>query len=157
MWQLTVPAVLASIAPVSTLLKEVAATAGLDTQLAYRLRLAVVELVTNTITHGYLEANRSGAVELRADMDERTLTVTLEDTGVPFDPTQALPPDLTLPADQRKIGGLGVYLALRDVGSYRYERAGDRNRSVLVVDRPAPAPAGNHGGGEPGGEHLTRG
>jgi anti-sigma regulatory factor (Ser/Thr protein kinase) len=149
--------VLESITLVSALLKEVAATAGLDRQTAYRLRLAVVELVTNTITHGYLEANLSGAVEVRADLDERTLTVTLEDAGVSFDPTQTPPPDLTLPADQREIGGLGVYLAMHGVGSFRYERVGDRNRSVLVVDRPAPAPAGEPGGGEPGGEHRTGG
>jgi anti-sigma regulatory factor (Ser/Thr protein kinase) len=138
MLTLTVPAVLESIPAVSMFAKEAAAAAGLDSHTAYRLRLAVVELVTNTILHGYQEANRSGAVELRAEVDGRALQVTLEDTAIPYDPSQAPAPDLSLPLEERPLGGLGVYLALQDVHAYRYERVGDRNRSVLVMNRPAP-------------------
>jgi anti-sigma regulatory factor (Ser/Thr protein kinase) len=138
MLTLTVPAVVESILAVSTFVKEAAAAAGLDSQAAYQLRLAVVELVTNTILHGYQEANCSGSVELRADVDNRALTVTLEDTAIPYDPSQTPEPDLSLPLEERPLGGLGVYLALQDVHSYRYERVGDRNRSVLVMNRPAP-------------------
>jgi serine/threonine-protein kinase RsbW len=138
--QLTVPAALESLAAVSEFVKQVAAAAGLDPRATYRLRLAVTELVTNSITHGYCEAGLCGAVDLRAELDERLVTVTIEDTAIPYDPTRTPPPDdLSLPAEQRKIGGLGVYLALQDVDSFRYERVGDRNRSILVMNRPAPA------------------
>src|SRR5215469_3843720 len=110
--QLTVTSALDSLSAVSAFVKEVAAAAGLDSSAAYRLRLSVVELVTNTITHGYLEANRSGTVDLRAEIDEQSLTLTLEDTAVPYDPSQTpLPPDLALPAEERLPGGLGVFLA----------------------------------------------
>src|SRR5207302_1145446 len=103
-----------ALAAVSEFVKEAAAAAGLDRRAAYQLRLAVMELVTNTITHGYLEANLFGAVELRAEVDDRALRVTLEDSAVPYDPSRAPPPDdMHLPAEERKIGGLGVYLALQ--------------------------------------------
>jgi anti-sigma regulatory factor (Ser/Thr protein kinase) len=103
----------------------------------YQLRLSVIELVTNTITHGYREANLSGTVELRAEMNDQFLTLTLEDSAIPYDPSQAPPPDdLSLPAEERQVGGLGVFLALRGLDAFRYERVGDRNRSVLVMKRP---------------------
>lgn len=138
MQQLTVPAVLESLAAVSEFVKQVAAAAGLDQRAAYRLRLAVVELVTNAISHGYCEAGLCGMVDLRAELDDRLATITIEDTAIPYDPTQTPPPDdLHLPAEQRKIGGLGVYLALQDVDSFRYERVGDRNRSIVSMQRPA--------------------
>jgi anti-sigma regulatory factor (Ser/Thr protein kinase) len=138
MLTLTVPGVLDSITAVSTFADQAAAAAGLDRRTAYQLRLAVVELVTNTILHGYQEANRAGSIELRAEVDSRTLKITLEDTAIPYDPSQTPAPDLSLPLEERPLGGLGVYLALQDVHSYRYERVGDRNRSVLIMNRPAP-------------------
>ena len=112
--QLTVPAVLESLAAVSEFVQQAAAAAGLDQRTTYRLRLAVVELVTNSITHGYCEAGLCGTVDLRAELDDRQLTVTIEDTAIPYDPTQTpAPDDLGLPVEQRKIGGLGVPRAAR--------------------------------------------
>jgi anti-sigma regulatory factor (Ser/Thr protein kinase) len=140
MQRLTVPAVLESLEAVSEFVKKAAATAALDERAAYRMRLAVVELVTNAISHGYGEAGLSGMVDLIAELDDRSVTITIEDTANPYDPTQTPPPDeLHLPLDQRKIGGLGVYLALQDVDSFRYERVGDRNRNIVVTYRPEAA------------------
>src|SRR5262245_50662237 len=130
MQRLTVPAALESLAAVSAFVIKVATAAGLDPRAAYRMRLAIVELVTNTISHGYCEAGLCGMVDLRAELDDRSVTITIEDTAIPFDPTRAAPPDdLHMPAEQRRIGGLGVYLALQDVDSFRYERVGDCNRN----------------------------
>jgi anti-sigma regulatory factor (Ser/Thr protein kinase) len=140
--QLTIPATLDSLPGVSEFAQEAAAAAGLDRNAAYQLRLSVVELVTNTITHGYGEADRSGTIDLRAETDDRFLTLTLEDAALPYDPSQTPPPDLSPPAEQRQVGGLGVFLALQGVHSFRYERVGDRNRSVLAMRRPGPLPAG---------------
>jgi anti-sigma regulatory factor (Ser/Thr protein kinase) len=134
---LIVPGVLESLSAVSEFVKEAAANAGLDRSAAYQLRLSVIELVTNTITHGYSEANRSGNIELRAEMSDQFLTLILEDSAIPYDPSKApQPDDLSLPAEERQIGGLGVFLALQGLESFRYERVGDRNRSVLVMKRP---------------------
>jgi putative intracellular protease/amidase/anti-sigma regulatory factor (Ser/Thr protein kinase) len=132
---LKVPANLDSLAAVAAFVVEAAQAAGLSRQAAYRLRLAVDELATNIVTYGY--AGASGNIDVSVEMDERTLTVTLEDAGVPFDPHKVAPPDdLHLPLEQRDIGGLGVYLALEGVDGFFYERIGDRNRNILVVNRP---------------------
>ena len=140
MHHLSVPSALESLAAVSEFVKEAATAAGLDQRAAYRLRLAVIELVTNTITHGYIEANLSGMVDLRFEVDHRNLTVTLEDTAIPYDPSQTAPPDdLTAPVAERKLGGLGVFLVLHEVDSFCYKRVGDRNRSVLTMKTDGPS------------------
>ena len=110
-----------------------AASAGLDKRASYRLRLAVDEIATNIIVHGYAEAGLQGALELRADIDDRTLIIAIEDTGVAYDPRQAPVPDTDLPLEQRPIGGLGVYLAIRSVDEFLYERVGDRNRTIFKM------------------------
>jgi anti-sigma regulatory factor (Ser/Thr protein kinase) len=150
---LTVPATLDSLAPIATYVLAAADEAGLDRRARYRLRLSVDELASNIIMHGCAEATDAGVepapIELRAEIDDKTLTVTIEDSGAPFDPSDVPPPDdLHLPAEQRKIGGLGVYLALQGVDHFSYDRIGARNRTTLVVNRPqapsqqAPGSAG---------------
>jgi sigma-B regulation protein RsbU (phosphoserine phosphatase) len=105
--------------------------------------LAVDEIATNIVTHGYAEAGLEGAVKVEAFIDEKHLTVYLEDTGAAYDPTQASMPDLDLPAEERPIGGLGVYLVIQGVDKFRYERVGDRNRNIFIMNRKgAPAEKG---------------
>jgi anti-sigma regulatory factor (Ser/Thr protein kinase) len=139
---LTVPATLDSLTEIAAFVLAAADAAGLGRQARYRLRLAADELATNIITHGY--AGKAGddlmqaTIDVRVQMDDKAITVILEDAAVPFDPRQVPPPtDLNLPAEERKIGGLGIHLALGGVDQFFYERVGNRNRNVLVVNRPA--------------------
>lgn len=134
----TVPGTLDSLASIRDYVAAAATEAGLDERAAYRLRLAVDEIATNIITHGYMEAGIEGVVDLRASIDKNTLTILIEDTGVAYDPHQYQPPDdIDLPLEQRQIGGWGVFLAMQNVDDLRYERVGDRNRHTFIVNRMA--------------------
>lgn len=113
-----------------------AAAADLDKKTAYKLRLAIDEIATNIIVYGYKEAACSGVLTLQADFDQQSLTISIEDTGIPYDPTQKLTPDdLDEPLEQRQIGGLGIYLAIQSVDKFIYERVGNLNRNVFIVHR----------------------
>ena len=110
---------------------------------AYRLRLAVDELATNIIVHGYQESGIAGQLVVRAGRIDEGVVVTLEDTGPAFDPRTIEMPDddLTLSIDERSVGGLGVFLAIKSVDAFDYERRGDRNVTTLTVRRrPEDAP-----------------
>jgi serine/threonine-protein kinase RsbW len=128
-----VPATLVSLGAVAEFVMAAAAAAGLDKRAAYHLRLAVDEIATNIIVHGYVEAGLQGTLELCAAIDDSTLTLSIEDAGVAFDPRQAAVPDTDLPLEQRPIGGLGVYLAMSSVDEFLYERVGNRNRTTFKV------------------------
>jgi len=135
----TVPATLDSLGTITDYVMAAAASAGLDRRASYRLRLAVDEIATNIIVHGYANAGHQGVLELRADIDDRTLTIAIDDTGVTCDPRQAPIPDINLPLDQRPIGGLGVYLAMCNVDEFVYEHVGDRNRTIFKMYLPPTA------------------
>lgn len=117
-----------------------AAAFGLDDAATYRLSLAVDEIATNIVLHGYEDAGRSGDLIIWADTNDDQLTIFLEDTGKPFDPREAPPPgDLDRPLEERQDGGLGIFLALWGVDGFNYEQIGDTNRCVFIMTRPDQA------------------
>jgi anti-sigma regulatory factor (Ser/Thr protein kinase) len=132
----TIPATLDSLGAIAEYVMAAAASAGLDKRSSYRLRLAVDEIATNIIVHGYANAGLQGVLELRADINDRALTITIEDTGVAYDPRQAPAPDVNLPLEQRPIGGLGGYIATRSVDDFLYSHVGNRNRTIFKMHLP---------------------
>ncbi|WP_248962187.1 ATP-binding protein [Sphaerisporangium perillae] len=108
--------------------------AGLPSCLTDRLRLAADELATNIVVHGYGEAGGEFAVE--GGMDGDSVWVRFEDDARPFDPRAGLRcPEYGVPFGQRRIGGLGVYLALTAVDGFTYRRVAGRNISTLRILR----------------------
>jgi len=132
---LVVPGRLESLAEIRKHVQAAAAEAGLNTKDAYRLALAVDEVATNIITHGYAEAGREGTVDVMTDADNDHLTVALEDSGVAFDPTEARQLDIDRPVEERKAGGMGIYLAIRGVDRFEYQRVGSKNRNIFIMNR----------------------
>lgn len=142
---LRVEGTLQAIEPVVQFALQAAEEAGFGNREALRVRLAVDELATNIVTHGYLEAGRSGDLTISAEVDEAQLTIHLEDNGVAYDPRHIPSPHLADPGPQRPLGGLGVYLALWAVDEFHYEQRPEKNRSTLIVERPcAPTTRSNH-------------
>lgn len=140
MKQLCVPATLDALEEIGKYVLDATSQAGLSPKAAYGLRLAVDEIATNIITHGYDEAGGSGDVVVNGELTADTLTIVLEDTGVPFNPLDAELPgeeELSLPLEERAIGGLGIMLVLKGVDSFDYQHVGGRNRNIFVMNRTA--------------------
>jgi serine/threonine-protein kinase RsbW len=137
--RLTVPGALDSLEAIGQFVLGAASDAGLDRKASYRLRLAVDEIATNIVVHGYEDAGRQGPIDVWAELDDAELRVCLQDLAVPFDPREArVPEGMDRPLEEREIGGLGVFLALRGVDELRYERVGEQNRNIIIVHRPQP-------------------
>lgn len=138
MESLSVPGTLESLSVIADFIKQAAAVASLDKKAAYQLRLAVDEIATNIIVHGYEEAGLEGNVSLSFEVDDKTLTFAIEDSGMAYDPRQHLLPEedaLRQPLEEREIGGLGIFLALKGVDQFLYERDGSINRNIFVMNR----------------------
>jgi serine/threonine-protein kinase RsbW len=99
----------------------------------YDLLLAVDELATNIIVHGYRK--QPGTIDVVVRQAGERLEICLHDRAPPFDPTQIPAPDLTRPLSKRRLGGMGIYLArqLSDSLIYRRTPAG-ANELILVKD-----------------------
>lgn len=135
---LCLPATLESLEEIGKYVIAASAQAGLETKAAYGLRLAVDEIATNIITHGYEEAGKNGDIKLSGELTDQSLTIHLEDSGIPFDPLVKAGPsaeDLALPLEERPIGGLGIFLVQKGVDVFRYEFVDGRNRNIFVMNR----------------------
>ena len=133
-----VPGTLGSLGPIREFVKEAAAEAGLDSKRTYRLQLAVDEISSNIVIHGYEEHGLTGDVEVRAEIAPDSLTITLIDSAVAYNPlNRPEPEDLDAPLENRMIGGLGVYLAIKNVDEFFYRYLDGYNHNLFVVKLPA--------------------
>lgn len=108
-----------------------------DPSATYDILLSVTEMVTNIIVHGY--RGKSGPVEIEISRQDDALVVFLRDEAPPFDPTQVPTPDISLPLEQRPMGGLGVHLTREFMDRMSYgEGPQGGNELVLVKEGIVP-------------------
>ena len=98
--------------------------------------LVIEELVTNTIKYGFDDKDRH-SIHVDVKFHDDRLCIEVRDNGHPFDPLTQATPDLTLCADERPIGGLGLHLVRQMTDEVRYERRGDEN--VVTATKTFPA------------------
>ena len=85
--------------------------------------VAIEEVFVNVAHYAYGEGQGDMSLGIGFDEESRAITFRMTDQGVPFDPLQKPDPDITLSAEQREIGGLGIFIAKKtmDTISYAYE------------------------------------
>ncbi len=132
---LHIPANLDFLDNVGHYVLKVAEQAGLPKKKAYRLRLAVDELATNIINYGYANVPTDAGLVINAILEPTQLKIILEDSGLAYDPRQREFDEsiLSKPIEERPIGGLGIFLALKNVDEFTYQALENRNISCFVV------------------------
>jgi anti-sigma regulatory factor (Ser/Thr protein kinase) len=102
---------------------------GLPPKTARQFTLAAEEAYVNVVNYAYAET-APGSVALSFDCDQaaRALHLAIEDHGIPYNPLDRPDPDLHLDADQRPIGGLGIFLVRQLMDRVEYSRRDDTNR-----------------------------
>ncbi|MFH1039364.1 MAG: ATP-binding protein [PVC group bacterium] len=95
------------------------------------IHLAADEACTNTITYAY-PAGERGDIELSCAVSGGTITVTIRDWGVPFNPLQAPSPDIGLDIEDRPIGGLGIFLMKKFSDRLEYRRVDGSNLLTII-------------------------
>ena len=95
---------------------------GLPTNVINSINLALEEIVTNVIEHGY-DNQGEHSITIRCSVQDRQVISEVEDDAQPFNPLQAVAPDLSQPLENRPIGGLGIYLVrqIMDAVDYTYQ------------------------------------
>ena len=95
------------------------------------LNLALEEAVTNVILYAYPK-DSDGLVNIEAVLREHSIEFIITDSGAPFDPTAAPEADVTLSAEERSIGGLGIYLVRQIMDEVHYQRLDDKNVLTMI-------------------------
>lgn len=127
---LTLPNDIETIPQLNEFIDTVAEEIGLDMSLTMSLNLAIEEAVVNVMEYAYLEGEQ-GNVDIEVSADDRWLTFIISDNGIPFDPTTQKDADTTLSAEERPIGGLGIFLVRQLMDSINYQRKDGKNILTL--------------------------
>lgn len=104
--------------------EEVAST-GDDIGLIFE---TVDELVPNIVDY-----SNSDYLEIEIVRDDKGITLRFRDGGIPFNPLKKDPPDISLPMEEREIGGLGIFLVIKKMDVVEYEHTDGEN--ILTVKK----------------------
>ena len=103
-------------------------TLGLSGELVMNLNLVLEEMVTNIIRYAYPQ-QADDSIELKAEWDDKTmtLTLTLADQGLAFDPMSKGTLDTNVNPAEREIGGMGIFIVKNIMDSVSYQRLDGKN------------------------------
>jgi serine/threonine-protein kinase RsbW len=96
------------------------------------INLVLEEAVSNIIFYAFSD-KESHNIGISVKMVNAKVTIEIEDEGIPFDPTLRKEPDITLPVQERPIGGLGIFLILKMMDTVRYKR--ENNKNILTLTK----------------------
>ena len=97
---------------------------------AMQVTVSVEEIFVNLAQYAYPEG--TGEMKLTVAAGNGAVSLTFEDGGIPFNPLAQEDPDLTLSAEERPIGGLGIYMVKKSMDSVFYERKNGLNRFSMT-------------------------
>ncbi|MBQ6155221.1 MAG: ATP-binding protein [Bacteroidales bacterium] len=94
-----------------------------DDVLKFKLRLSIEEAVENVVRYAYDGGIGWLEADIHFDQNALMLTIELRDAGMPFNPLEKEDPDINQGAEERQVGGLGIFLCKKMMDSieYRYE------------------------------------
>ena len=105
---------------------------SLSPEVIFNVNLVLEEAVVNVINYAYPKEKHE-SIYLSARLHEGSIVLVLTDTGMEFDPTMVPEADITLSADERQIGGLGIFLIRQIMNEVKYERIDGKN--ILTLEK----------------------
>lgn len=97
----------------------------------FNINLALEEVFTNISSYGFKDG-REHIIEINFIIDEKGIEITVTDDGSEFDPLAVPDPDLNTPAEEREIGGLGIYLVKKLMDDVSYEHENGLNKLSII-------------------------
>ena len=107
--------------------------AGCVPRIQMQIDLAVEEIFVNIANYAYQPGKGPATVRVEVKPDGSAVSITFIDHGVPYDPLAKEDPDVTLSAEERQIGGLGIYMVKKSMDNMTYEYKDNKN--ILTIEK----------------------
>ena len=101
-------------------------------QTQMKIDVAVEEIFVNIAHYAYKPETGLALIRIETQSDPKRVKITFRDWGVPYDPLAKPDPDVTLSAEERQIGGLGIYMVKKSMDDMKYEYVDGQNVLTLV-------------------------
>ena len=106
--------------------------AGCPLKTLMEISVVVEEVFANIAMYAYTPGTGRADVRMDISGDPAVVTIRFADRGIPYDPLARKDPDLSLPAEEREIGGLGIYMTKKLMDEVRYEYRDGQNILTLT-------------------------
>ena len=127
MKEITVAATVENIETVTQFIEEQLEELNCPMRVQMKINIAVDELFSNIAHYAYHPETGDATVQVEPCQNPLAVKITFLDTGRPYDPLKAADPDITLSAEEREIGGLGVYMVKKSMDEITYEYKDGKN------------------------------
>ena len=130
--ELTVEAAVENLPQVMGFLEQHLEEADCPLKAQMQITVAAEEIYVNIAHYAYAPETGEATVRLEITDDPAAATITFIDRGVPFDPLAKPDPDVSLSAEERGIGGLGIYMVKKSMDDVRYAYRDGQNVLTLI-------------------------
>jgi anti-sigma regulatory factor (Ser/Thr protein kinase) len=122
---------IAEIPVLAEKIDDLASEWDLSPALAMNINLVIEEAISNIIFYAFNDKAKH-EIKISISINNKKLVIEITDDGIPFDPLSLAEPDITLPAEERPIGGLGIFLITQLMDEVNYKRQKNRNLLTLI-------------------------
>ena len=133
MKELTIAATVENIEAVTDFVNEQLETLDCPMKAQMQIDIAIDELFGNIAHYAYNPEIGKATVRVEVIEDPLAVTITFIDNGVPYDPLAKEDPDTTLSAEERDIGGLGIYMVKKSMDEITYDYKDGQN--ILTIKK----------------------
>lgn len=127
MKELTVNATAENIPVVTDFVNEQLEEQGCSVKVRTQIDIAIDELFGNIVQYAYRPETGTATVRVELTEDPLAVVITFIDNGEPYDPLKKDDPDTALSAEDREIGGLGIYMVKKSMDGISYEYKNGQN------------------------------
>jgi len=130
--ELSLPAEVEKLPELLSFLERQLEEAGCPMKTQTQISVAAEEIFVNIANYAYAPGKGIATVRLEIREDPAAATITFIDQGTPFDPLKKEDPDVSLPAEEREIGGLGILMVKKTMDELHYEYKDGQNRMTMI-------------------------
>ena len=127
MKELTIAATVENIETVTVFVNEQLEALDCPMKAQMQIDIAIDELFGNIAHYAYHPEVGNATVRVEVTEEPLAVIVTFIDKGMPYDPLRAVEPDITLSAEERNLGGLGIYMVKKSMDEITYEYKDGKN------------------------------
>lgn len=99
-----------------------------------QINIVIDEIFGNICHYAYKDSVGAVTVRVESGNTPKAVFLTFTDNGIPYNPLDTEDPDITLSSEERKIGGLGIYLVKKNMDEMKYEYVNQQNRLWMEKD-----------------------
>ncbi len=133
MAELIIDAALENLDTVFDFIHEELENADCPMRAQMQIDLAVDEIFANISKYAYNPQVGKAKINCSVKNDPLRVEISFEDNGIPYNPLEKEDPDITLSAEDREIGGLGIFLVKKNMDSVEYEYKDGKN--ILIIKK----------------------